>query len=115
MSEIKRYYFIDEIWQIIKEYLGINGGIKLTIPKLLSNVFSLNLYRILLDDMLYHAFDGCLEHVKINDSNDVKKSKMLKSIYTNYRLLNRCKKDSVIEKLESLLQPPKWGVLCVKN
>jgi len=36
MSIVKKYDFIDEIWQMIKEYMGIDGGIPLSfIPRFL--------------------------------------------------------------------------------
>ena len=55
-SIVKEYKLCDDIWHIIKEYMGVAGGIKLTIPKLLSESWAVGLYRILLDDVLYPVF-----------------------------------------------------------
>lgn len=107
-SIVKEYKLCDDVWGIVKDYLGINGGIRLTIPKLLSDMWFIRVHsRILLDTVLYNTFSEGFSRISVIDSNEAKKSKLIKTIYTKYRLLNRYEKEIICERLEALL-PPKW-------
>jgi len=109
-SIVKEYKLCDDAWNIVKDYLGINGGIRLTIPKLLSDMWVISVYnRLLLDIVLYNTFNEGFSCISVIDSNDVKRLKILKAIYTKYRLLDKRKKEIICDRLENyLLQPPKW-------
>ena len=110
-SIVKEYKLCDDVWDIVKDYLGINGGIRLTIPKLLSDMWFIRVHNgILLDIVLYNTFSEGFSRISVLDSNEMKKSKLIKTIYTKYRLLDRRKKEIICDRLENyLLQPPKWA------
>jgi hypothetical protein len=76
MSIVKKYDFIDEIWQMIKEYMGVDHGIPvLFIPKFLK-LTKVNMCRV--SGMLI-----CLDyHMGGANMRTYKKNRLIKNILT---------------------------------
>ena len=80
-----QWYFCDDIWEIIKDYMGVGGGISPTVALRLSK-FGVSR----LAQTLYMVYD--IGGVIRATGSTAQRKALLKVFYTRYRLLNRDQK-----------------------
>ena len=91
MSEITRaedtddngYKFLPEIWDIIKDYMGVSGGINLRLPKILLKTSITRLDRLIY--MMFREDD--IKFIGINATE--KREHMMKYFYNNLSKLRK--------------------------
>jgi hypothetical protein len=83
---VRKWKFCNELWDIIKDYMGIHG-IKLHIPKLLS---SIGLQK--LANVMHTVFRIKVNIPSILKGSEVKRKLMLKALYQQYNSFDKDKK-----------------------
>ena len=83
---VRKWKFCSELWDIIKDYMGIHG-IKLHIPKLLS---SIGLQK--LANVMHTVFRIKVNIPSILKGSEVKRKIMLKALYQQYNSFDKDKK-----------------------
>jgi hypothetical protein len=101
MIIVKKYRFIDDVWEVIKDYMGINGGIKINTAFTLYNLGIPKLENIAL--FVFNIYD----EFKRGNAAD-KRKKILNEIYKKYRLINKCNKMAICDKIDYLLDSVKF-------
>jgi len=101
---VKKYKFCDELWAIIKNYMGVHG-IKLHIPKMISDIGLQKLANV-----MHTTF-----RLKVIIPNEIKsaglkKKLMLKALYTKYNTLDKNKKMLVCDLTDEYLDGLKFKV-----
>ena len=62
MSEVQKFYFPEEIWQFVKEYMGVDGGIPVLLSKRLWQLPKDDLYMIIKNKLF--IWNGVYGHKK---------------------------------------------------
>ena len=92
---IKKYKFCDEIWDMIKEYIGLHG-INLELPNIIKNINNVELYRYNIKSFGRQLCD--------------KKASQRKSFYSNLRLKNKEDKNIICDSLIELYEASKFKI-----
>jgi hypothetical protein len=99
----QQWYFCDDIWEIIKDYMGVSGGIKPSISLQLSK-FGVSR----LAQTLYMAYD--IGGVIRATGSTAQRKALLKAFYTRYRLLNRDQKEIKNGRAERFINSMKFSI-----
>ena len=108
MSEIAttiKFEFFPEIWELIKEYMGIAGGINPALPKLLSKH---GIPKLRIDiKFLKHNFDGAMTPL-IGNTAIEKRKNLLNGLYRHLRTLDTVERARRIRSLIEIRENEKF-------
>lgn len=81
---IKKYEFCDELWNIIKQYLGLNGGINIGLPQALAKLSVVRLQTILYLPFRFEEYNNPFRFCTNTGSAVVRRKNLMKVFYKNF-------------------------------